>query len=244
MNGTVAAPTAVRLSHGVLLRQLLTRGRVVGLTLLGVAVAVIGFAVGRADHDDPLEVGVRIIADVGFTIVVPIVALVFAAGALGDAREDGTLVYLWLRPMPRWTVVTGAFLAAVTLIVPITVVPVTAAAALLDVGADLVTGTLIAAVVGSLAYAALFVLLGLLVKNPIVWGLFYVLLWEGVAAAFGSLPAKLAVRGYTRSILTARTGVDLDLGDLSLVAGIAVPLLIVVAALGLAAIRLDRLEVD
>ena len=82
-----------------------------------------------------------------------------------------------------------------------------------------------------IAYSALFVLFGLLVRNSIVWGLAYILVWEGVVAAFGNFAAKLAVRGYTRSIITARTGVDLDLGDLSLAVSIAVPLLAAAVAL-------------
>ena len=32
-----------------------------------------------------------------------------ALAALGDMREDGTLVYLWLRPMDRWAIVVGAW---------------------------------------------------------------------------------------------------------------------------------------
>ena len=74
-------------------------------------------------------------ANLGFTLLVPIVALVFAAAAFGDAREDGTLVYLWLRPMDRWPVVVGAWLAAITVSLPITVVPLAISAVLADRGA-------------------------------------------------------------------------------------------------------------
>ena len=63
------------------------------------------------------------ISDLGFTTLVPIVALVFASAALGDMREDGTLVYLWLRPMDRWPVVVGAWLASITVSLPLTLVP-------------------------------------------------------------------------------------------------------------------------
>jgi ABC-2 type transport system permease protein len=98
-------------------------------------------------------------------------------------------------------------------------------------------------VVGVIAYSALFVWAGLIVKNSIVWGLAYILIWEGIVAAFGSLAAKLAIRGYTRSIITDRTGVDLDLGDLPLAAGVAVPLIAAGVLLALAGIRLRSMEV-
>ena len=167
----------------------------------------------------------------------------FASASLGDAREDGTLVYLWLRPMDRWPVVVGAWLAAITVSLPLTVVPLGAAALLSGGGAELLGATTLAALVGVIAYSALFVLLGLLVKNSIVWGLGYVLVWEGIVAAFGSFAAKLAIRGYTRSILTAITDIDLDLGDLPLAAGIVVPLLAAVVALVLGALRLRDMDV-
>ncbi len=154
-------------------------------------------------------------------MVVPVVSLVFASAALGDMREDGTLVYLWLRPMDRWPVVVGSWLAAITLSLPITLVPLVISSLAVDGGSRSHRPRpcwRVASV--SSSYSALFVLVGLLLKNPIVWGLGYILIWEGlVAQFFGSVPPRLAIRGYTRSIITSRTGVDLELGDLSLATG-------------------------
>jgi ABC-2 type transport system permease protein len=246
MSGTVAPTQAIAVTYRVILRQLVTTGRVVALGLIGVAVAVVGWAVGQSNESFEfirLENAVGVISLIAFTILVPVVALVFAAASLGETREDGTLVYLWLRPMRRWTVVVGAWLAALTVSVPLTVIPVAITAVLLDVGSGLVWATVIASVVGVVVYSALFVLLGLLVKNAIVWGLAYVIIWEGVVAAFGSSAAKVAIRGYTSSILTDRTGVLLELGDVSQTVGIVVPGIITIVALALAAARLDRLEV-
>lgn len=245
MSGTVGAASAIRLTYGVVLRQLITRGRVAALMLVGVVVTVVAVAVGAADtSSDPAETGVRLISDLGFTTLVPIVALVFASAALGDLREDSTLVYLWLRPMDRWPVVVGGWLASVTVSLPLTLVPLTVSSIVVDGGSDLVVATLLAAVVGVIAYSAIFVLAGLMLKNAIVWGLGYVLIWEGIVAAFGSFAAKLAIRGYTRSILTSITDVDLDLGDLGLAVGVVMPLLAAVVALAMAAVRLRSMDVD
>lgn len=241
---SVAPMRALALTYRVVLRQLVTRGRLAALILVGAVVALVAIAVGASDEiDEPLEAAVRVIADLGFTTLVPIVALVFATAALGDLRDDGTLVYLWLRPMDRWPIVIGAWLAAVTVSLPLTVVPLGVAAGLAGGGGELVGATVLAAVVGVIAYTALFVLLGLLVRNAIVWGLGYVLIWEGIVAAFGNIPARLAIRGYTRSIITSRTGVDLELGDLSLAPGIIVPLVVAGAALLLASRRLRTMDV-
>jgi ABC-2 type transport system permease protein len=246
MTATVASSTSIAVTYRVVLRQLVTTGRILALSCIGLAVMVLGWAVGNNDQADEtirLEDAVGVVSLIAFTIVVPIVALVFASASLGDAREDGTLVYLWLRPMRRWTVVVGAWLASLTVSIPLTVVPATLTAVLLDVGNDLVVATVIASTVGVVAYAALFVLLGLIVKNSIVWGLGYIVIWEGLVATFGSSAARVAVRGYTSSILTDRTGVDLELGGLSQTVGIIVPLVIGAWALAFAAFRLETLEV-
>ena len=244
MSTVVAPGRAMQLSYGIVLRQLITRGRVVALGMVGIVVVLVSALVGAADdRSDPVETGVRLISDLGFTTLVPIVALVFASAALGDMREDGTLVYLWLRPMDRWPIVVGAWLAAITVSLPLTLVPLVASSVALDGGSDLVVATAVAGVVGVLAYSALFVLVGLVLKNAIVWGLGYVLIWEGIVAAFGSFAARLAIRGYTRSIITSITEVDLDLGDLSLAAGILVPLVASVVALALGSYRLRVMDV-
>lgn len=244
MSGSVAPVRAIGLAYRIVLRQLVTRGRIAALFMVGAVVTAVAVAVGTAGEvSDPVETGVRLISDLGFTTLVPIVSLVFASAALGDMREDGTLVYLWLRPMDRWPVVVGAWSASITVSLPLTLVPLVVSSFAVDGGNDLIAATALAGGVGVLAYSALFVLLGLLLKNSIVWGLGYILIWEGLVAAFGSFAAKLAIRGYTRSILTSMTEIDLDLGDLSLQVGIIVPLVVTGAALALAGARLRTMDV-
>lgn len=241
---SVPAPRAIALTYRLLVRQLVTRGRVLALLAVGVVVAVVAAAIGAADDlDDPVQAAVAVIAGLGFTAVVPVVSLVFASAALGDAREDGTLVYLWLRPIDRWPVVVGAWLAATTVSLPLTVVPLTVAAVLSGGGSTLVWATVLATVIGVVAYTAVFTLLALLVKNPIVWGLGYVLIWEGIISGFASSAANLAIAGYLRSIIVSMTGVDLELGDKPVAVGVIVPLVVAAAALAGASRRLHSMDV-
>ncbi|MDJ0768238.1 MAG: hypothetical protein QNJ12_05565 [Ilumatobacter sp.] len=235
---------AVALTYGLVLKQLVTRGRVAALTFVGGVVVLVAILVGRSESDvDELERGVQLISNLGFTMVVPVVSLVFASAALGDMREDGTLVYLWLRPMDRWPVVVGSWLAAITVSLPITLVPLVISSVAVDGGSQLTVATVLAGTTGVLSYSALFVLVGLLLKNPIVWGLGYILIWEGLAAQFFGSLSRLAIRGYTRSIITSRTGVDLELADFSMTVAIVVPLAVTVVAIALGAARLQSMEV-
>ncbi len=246
MSASVSPLRAIGLVHGLLIRQLLTRGRILALLALSVLLGVVSLSVRLSDTlENPLRSSVEIFDVVGFTLVVPIVALVFAGAALGDSREDGTLVYLWLRPMDRWPVVVGAWLAAVSVSLPLTVVPLGISAMIAGVGEGLLMATVLAALVGVLVYSAVFVLLGLLLKNSIIWGIGYILIWEGLIAQFGSALGKAALRGYTRSILANRMDIDLDgFSEVSTASAVAIPIVVTIVALFLAAARLRTMEID
>jgi ABC-2 type transport system permease protein len=239
---SVAPFAALTLAYRVVLRQLTSPGRIIALTLLSLVATVAGFALGTADAD--LDAAVRLISGLGFAVIIPVVALVFGGAAIGDLREDKTLIYLWLRPMDRWPVVVGAFFAALTLSAPITLIPVVAAAALTGAGGGIVAATLLAGFVGLVAYNAIFTLLGVWLNRVIVWGLAYILIWEGFIALGGAGVARFAIRKYTRSILVDQTGVDLSLADFSLTVGVVVPLIVAAVALALASWRLARQDID
>ena len=245
MSGSVPFVRAAVLTHRLLLRQLVTRGRIIALLALGgvLILAALGVA-ASAEIDDQVEAMVGVIDGLGLVLVVPVVALVFASASLGDGREDGTLVYLWLRPMDRLPVVIGAFFTSIT-VSPLTVVPMAIAAAVGGSGSDAITATVVASGVGVLGYSALFVLLGLLVKNAIIWGLAYVLLWEGLFTQFSSAIGRVSVRGYLRAIVDNMAGVRLNGAlDISTPIAVIVCLGIVVAGLLLGAQRLQRMEID
>jgi ABC-2 type transport system permease protein len=238
----VAPRAAIVLSYQVVLRQLTSRSRIIGLSLLALVAPISAFALGSSDPS--LDDAVRLIAGVGLGLVLPVVSLVFAGAAIGDLRDDKTLVYLWLRPMDRWPIVLGAALAAGTLAAPITIVPIVLAAILTGAGNGIVAGTLLATVVGLVAYVAVFTLFGVWLKRFIVWGLAYILIWEGFIAQAGAGVARIALRKYTRSILVDRTGADLDLADFSLATAVITPVVVALLAIAVAAWRLANQDVD
>ncbi len=229
--------------YGIVLRGLVTKGRIILLSLLGVLGVVVAVAVGSADVADRAKAAADLVNGFGLTVYVPVVTLVFASAALGDPAEDGSLVYLWLRPVPRWRIVAGALGATLTVALPIVVLPVTAMAIVARGDAGLVTGAALASTIGVVAYAALFCYVGLRVRRALVWGLAYVLLWEGFVSAAGQNAARLAVRSYTRSILADFGDVKLRLGDISPAYAVIVPLVVAGVAFLITTRRLHRTEV-
>jgi ABC-2 type transport system permease protein len=229
--------------YRLMLRTQVTRARLGALVALGTVGIVVGFALGAADVDDPLAAGTRFINTFGLSLLVPVACLVFASSSLGDPSEEGTLVYLWLRPVARWKIALAAALASFTVTWPVVVLPLVVAATLTGGGTSLVMATVVAASVGMVAYTALFVALGLRVRRALVWGLLYIFIWEGFVATANTTAARLAIRSYSRSLLADITEVELRLADFTMAASLLVPVAVALVALVYTSTRLRRQDV-
>lgn len=225
MTARSATLTATRL----LTRLQVTTGRLVLSVLVGGAVGVAALAanLGGNDHEVP-----TILVEVVLLIVTPVVSLVFAAASLGDPNEDGSLVYLWLRPIARWRLALAAMVASAVVTLPLNV---GIAALVAGVGgrADLVVPAAAAAAGATVGYVALFVPLGLRTTRSLLWGLGYVLLIEGFLVRFSEQIAAVSIRRYSVSILTQLAEVDADIHEVSL--GTAVIVLALLSALAFTA---------
>jgi len=235
--------------YGVFLRHLLTWGRATVIVALGGLAVLVALAVNVAANEassttDPVTAGTELMNRFGFTTVVPICALVFASSALGDTVDDRTLVYLWLTPVARWRMAAAATLASATVALPLVFVPLVLAAAATGAGGALMGGTAVATIVGVIGYSGVFVTLGLKFKRALVWGIAYILIWEGFVATASETAAKLSLRAYTASILSQYTGVGLRLGTLTLGSSLLVPPLVALAFTALTARLLARTDVD
>jgi ABC-2 type transport system permease protein len=233
----------INVLYRLLLSNIATRGRLIGLLALGAVTILVGLAIGASDTSDHIDDGVAMISALGLQLVTPVVALVLATSVLGDPNEDGTLVYLWLRPVPRWHLALAASLAALTVTLPIVVVPLTIAAAATKAGGGLVAGTIVATSVAVVAYTGIFTFLGLRVKRAMAWGLAYILVWEGFIARAGGGTGFVSVRQHSISLL-ARLGDGPDrLLRSSTPTAVLVPLAAAVLAVVLTTRRLQRQDV-
>jgi ABC-type transport system involved in multi-copper enzyme maturation permease subunit len=144
--------------------------------------------------------------------VVPLCALFFAASLIADEVEGKTLTYLITRPVPRPAILLGKFAAyvvtALVFVWPVTVVTffLLATARGTD-GLSARVGVLFqdlgVLALGLLAYGALFTLLGVLVRRPVIPGLLFLYGWELVVFVPGHLP-RFTVTAYLRSLLSHR----------------------------------------
>lgn len=231
--------------YRLLLRQQLTRGRVVlAATLSGLALLVTVLIARSADADDQIEATVRFLSVFGLGLMVPILSLVLASSSLGQLVDDETLVYLWLRPNPRWMLALAAWLASATVAVPVSVVPLTAAAAIGSGGdATTIGAVALSMALASLAYSAVFTLLGLMIRRSLIWGLAYLFIWELFVARVGQGAARLSINTYPASVLADLTDIELPLAERQFVFAVIVPLVTAAVAVLLTSWRLDRSNV-
>ncbi len=254
---TPATPGALALLYRLLLRAQVTRARVIALGALGLVGILVGFALGRSG--DPgggqFVIGpgaqlvhahraAQFINSFGIALLVPVATLVFASSTLGDPNEDGTLVYLWLRPVARWKIVAAAALSSFTVTWPVVTVPLVLTALAARGGTDVVLGTVAGVTVAMIGYVGLFVALGLRVKRALIWGLLYIFIWEGFVATANTTAARLAVRSYGRSTLSAIAHLDLGFTQISAPWRWVTPLGVALVALAYATRRLTRQDID
>lgn len=218
---------------------------IVLLALLPVLLALV-FRLGEGE--DPQDFTGNFLLDgVLITRVLPLACLILGTAAIGAEIEDGTIVYLLAKPVPRRAVVLAKFAAAAliaaALIVPATLV--SGRVALGDAeGEGLVAGFTAAAFAGTLAYSAVFVLLSIVTSRALLAGLAYVFIWEGLVSSLFGATAYLSIRHYCLGIADGIATLDpavLD-AELSGVEGAVLAALATVGALWYAVARLERLE--
>ncbi len=169
-------------------RRSLALKRLVGFGLLELAPAFIYLlSAANLRADRALERAVDTTVALYFPLLLPIVALIIGAGALGDERRDGTMSFIVLRPIPRWIIggakLAGAGAAAVGLNL-LGALALAAAYGVLTGSWDLVGPLAVGSIVATVAYTALFVPLGYLSDRAVLLGLGFVFVFEnGVASA-------------------------------------------------------------
>jgi len=187
--------------YRILLRTSVTRGRLLAFLAGGALIDLIGYALRVSDYANR-ETDVYILVDgAALALYVPVVALVFSTSSLGDLAQDGTLVYIWLRPVARWKVVLVALAATLTVVLPLTLAPVGLAVALAGASSQALWAVTASTGLAACAYTAIFTAFGLRVRHALIFGLGYVLIWEAGVASIGKGPASLSIRHYAESLL-------------------------------------------
>ncbi|MEV4120958.1 ABC transporter permease subunit [Micromonospora sp. NPDC049645] len=204
------------------------------LPLVLLALAVLCRSLGV----DPGEWGPPVLVGLGLAVVLPVVALIIGTGVLGAEIDDGTVVHILTKPLPRWQIVLPKLAVAAGVTAATVAVPLYVAGVLAD-SVRLGLALALAGALGALAYSALFLALSLVTRRPVLLGLVYVLIWEGLLGNFVSGTKVLSIQQYVIALADrlAPTGL--------LETSVSVPVASVMTALvsvGFTVLAIDRLR--
>jgi ABC-2 type transport system permease protein len=213
-------------------RGMLGRRRALLLFLLPAVLLLLSIGL-RATGNSDLDTATALLTQFGLGALLPLLALLAGTGVLAPEIDDGQIMYLLTKPIARPVITTTKFLVAVALVIGFGVVPILVSGIIMNgTTAGLATGFAAGALVGGIAYCALFLAVAVLTRFAVTIGLIYALVWENLIARYASGAKTLSIRQWAISVadlVTDATGVHADVG-----AATAVPLLVVLTVAGVA----------
>ena len=217
--------TVVRLG----LRCLFGRWRGILLFALPVVLLALSALVRGLVGEDP-DHAQAILYGLGLVVVVPLIALLATSGLLASEVDDGSISYLLAKPVSRYTIVISKLVVAFSCVAVVGALPMLVAGLILVSGTpSIAVGFAVASLVGGAAYCAVFAWLSVRTRHAVVFGLVYLLIWEGLLGGLLDGIRWLSITRWSAEIVD-RIG-DLELVD-SLSLGYALVALAVVLAGG------------
>jgi ABC-2 type transport system permease protein len=232
-------------------RQLFARRRLYLAAAFSLAPLLITL-IYRLTASDVEESSVRflttLLKDIVIGTLLPLAALVFGTTAFGGEIDDGTLVYLLVKPLARWRIVLTKYLVATActfaVMIPAVVLPWLILRSP-DLTSTVAVAFLAGAGAGALVYCAIFVTLGLMTRRALVIGLLYVIglevVWSRIIAGLRSFSVREFAVAITRTVGSKAVEITDPVVQMTTVWTMGTLLLVVAVALAVRA--LARYEV-
>ncbi len=196
----------------------------------------------------------NIVVPLFLQVVLIVTALVHGSRLLKEEVEDSTLGYLTTRRISKASIVAYKFLgyygSALVILIPALVVSyflaLTNAGIPVEQDIEVLQALMVMAAVGAAAYGGLFMLMGFVLKRPLVAGLLYGFFWESIAITLPGDVPLLSISHHLRSIGSNMVDIGplaLYNTSLNLLWSTLTPLLVGMAAVFLTYVLLITIEV-
>jgi ABC-2 type transport system permease protein len=171
----------------------------------------------RATHPPARPWPSHVLGTFGFSVLIPLTALIIGTSVLGAEIDDGSIIHLLATPVRRSSVIVSKFVAATVLTMIFAAIPELIAALIAGGGSVLVPpsgnvpgpttfvgisgsklalGLFVGALACSVIYNAVFLMVSVATTRAIAVGLLYVLVWEVLMSNFVSGARLLSVSHY------------------------------------------------
>ena len=226
-------------------RGLLGRRRAVLFVLLPLLLLLMAGLVRWASGGEPQST-VKLTNEFALGTLLPLMCLLIGTGVIGTEIDDGSIVYLLAKPVPRRTILWSKLVVAWGATLVFAVLPIIAAVEIAgDEGTRLGWAYGVTAALAALAYTAVFVALSVVTRNVVIVGLLYALLWETVLGGYVPGVRNVSVRQWAlaaaESILGDRAPAWGVTSDVSLTAASVLLAATTIGAIVLAVRRLQTL---
>ena len=187
---------------GITVRATLGRRRAVLFAIPAVVLIALTLVL-RASHPAGASWPANVLGTFGFSVLLPLTALIIGTGVLGAEIDDGSVVHLLATPVRRLDVIITKFAVAAGLTALFAAVPELVAGLLAPNSGKLAWALFVGALVGSVVYSAVFVLASVVTTRAIAFGLLYVAIWEGVLSNLVGGVRILSIAHYGLGVANA-----------------------------------------
>lgn len=149
---------------------------------------------------DPVDWVEDVLGGLGVGVLVPLIALIVGSTVLGAEIEDGNIIHVLTKPVPRGEIIVTKLAVAAAVTTLFAAVPIVFAALITGEPTEIALGLGLAATVGSIVYSALFLMLSAVSRRAVPIGLLYILVWESLLGNVATGVRNLSVNRYTMRI--------------------------------------------
>ena len=204
MNGMDQITGALTIVKYTVKKLLFSKRMILTILVTLFVCAIMGYA--STQDVDRLADGSNLLDVLILFFFMPVMAMIYGSSLIRDEMEDKSITQIVTSPLNRIVTYLGYYIG-LSISVSIIMLLIFTAGFLTFFGAlgfsdagEIYSGMAAMVIIGSFVYSSLFIMISVLINQPIYFGLIYAFIWEGF---IGSIPGRmqlLAVKHYVRSL--------------------------------------------